>query len=317
MADILLYGWDAGDATWRKLSVNADGKLIVNPADIFENPPVEDETKKAPSSEWAYDHWKNVAAHHAKYTDANSRSAIGGALNSDGRFILNLLMSYKGIRQASYLRFKKSAADTTYISCDKALGAYELKYYTFHATDGVSKCELSLYSGSGWEKVCVEPVADSKIATHKAIVNAHHTKYTAAEAQEACNLDGTLYWTCPGSNFIGSRPDTDDLGQSSSGYVEASADAIYLRAPVSLPHGATVTGVIVYGNLSSELLTWELRRMVLATATATVCATAVINTEDTTITGGVIDNSAETYLIAIADLQTDDRIYGARIKYTL
>lgn len=44
-------------------------------APILENPPTEDEAAKAPTSEWAFDHNANAAAHHAKYTDAEAIAA--------------------------------------------------------------------------------------------------------------------------------------------------------------------------------------------------------------------------------------------------
>lgn len=74
MPSVLLWGWDATNEVWRKVVVNADGKLIIDPSEIFENPPTEDESAKAPTSEWAYDHKENASAHHAKYTDAEAQA---------------------------------------------------------------------------------------------------------------------------------------------------------------------------------------------------------------------------------------------------
>jgi len=44
------------------------------PLDYFEAAPTDGETKKAPNSDWAFDHKADVAAHHAKYTDAEARA---------------------------------------------------------------------------------------------------------------------------------------------------------------------------------------------------------------------------------------------------
>ena len=42
---------------------------------ILDDAPVNGELKQPPTSNWAYDHKANVSAHHAKYTDANARTA--------------------------------------------------------------------------------------------------------------------------------------------------------------------------------------------------------------------------------------------------
>ena len=74
-----LWGWDSVTGTWVKILVNSDGKLIIDPSEIFENPPTNGETAKAAQSDWSYDHAANPAAHHAKYTDAEA-AAVSAAL---------------------------------------------------------------------------------------------------------------------------------------------------------------------------------------------------------------------------------------------
>jgi len=61
-----LYGWDG--EVWREVIVNNEGKLIIDPSEIFENPPTEDEAGKAPTSEWAFDHKADPGAHHVPTT---------------------------------------------------------------------------------------------------------------------------------------------------------------------------------------------------------------------------------------------------------
>lgn len=73
-----LYGWfgdPIGAGSWRKLVCNVDGKLIIDPSEILENPPTEDEAGKGATSEWCYDHKADPSAHHAKYTDLEARTA--------------------------------------------------------------------------------------------------------------------------------------------------------------------------------------------------------------------------------------------------
>ncbi|MBA7518426.1 hypothetical protein ES705_10496 [subsurface metagenome] len=47
---------------------------FLNPLDYFESPPTDGETKKGPNSDWAFDHKADVAAHHAKYDDAQAKA---------------------------------------------------------------------------------------------------------------------------------------------------------------------------------------------------------------------------------------------------
>jgi len=59
--------------------------LPVDPIDFLENPPSEDESEKTATSEWLYDHWKDVDAHHNKYTDVEARASINDIFGSDGK----------------------------------------------------------------------------------------------------------------------------------------------------------------------------------------------------------------------------------------
>lgn len=70
-----VYGWDDAAQEWVKVACTANGKLLIDPSGFLENPPTEDQDKKAPTSEWAYDHWKDASAHHARYTDQEACDA--------------------------------------------------------------------------------------------------------------------------------------------------------------------------------------------------------------------------------------------------
>lgn len=60
------WGWDpTGDGQWRKILVNSDGKLIIDPSEIFEDIPTNNEHGKAPTSNWAYKHRGKANIHHA------------------------------------------------------------------------------------------------------------------------------------------------------------------------------------------------------------------------------------------------------------
>ena len=72
-------GWDSANNVWRKVLVNDQGKLIIDPSEIFEDPPADGEVGKAPTSNWAHDHNANASAHHARYTDAEALMAWANA----------------------------------------------------------------------------------------------------------------------------------------------------------------------------------------------------------------------------------------------
>jgi len=361
MADILLHGWDSVNATWRKFAVNADGKVIIDPTAIFENPPIEDETKKAPSSEWAFDHKENASVHHAKYTDAEAVAAPGNRvlvittgnytnLNvTDYSLIIcdtrggaiGLYGMYYG-SDYKYIRIIKPYT-TSYVKIYHASGSVALGRQIWGAggaTEYISTSRtgsaLFVYYGSYWflESLLFQSTEDfiegTPIASHTrdAIssswayyhvvdVDAHHAKYTDAEAQEACNLDGTMYWTCDGAHFDTLSPDVDDITKTTTSRLRANVDGITLIAHVSLPHGATVTGCKVYGNVAASDETWILRKITLTTTAGSSMATAAINTEDTTIGSAIINNELYAYTLYTTSIDINDEIWGARITYTL
>ena len=130
-------------------------------------------------------------------------------------------------------------------------------------------------------------------------------------------LTGTSYWSCAGNHFDGRDPDIDDIYKDATGYLDIIGDNIYIRASVDLPNGAIISGAIVYGSAATEDDSWHLRRITLSGGTAVILATAVMNTEDTSISYETIDNSLYAYVFSTTGLHTNDRIYGARIIYKI
>ncbi len=129
----------------------------------------------------------------------------------------------------------------------------------------------------------------------------------------------TSYWSCPASNFHGVNPATANkvLYNTSGERITALSDSVNLMAPVFLPQGAIVTGVIVYGNDAAAAgETWTMRRALIATGTLSSMATASIDSEDTSISNATINNETYMYLLLTSSLDTSDKIYGARITYT-
>ena len=125
----------------------------------------------------------------------------------------------------------------------------------------------------------------------------------------------TSYLSIPGAAFTSRHPDVDDVSIEKDG-IMADADGIVLHAPVFLPQGATVTAIIVYGNAGAAGEIYDLIRYNLSNQSfIEMSATININTEDTTITSPIIDNSTYGYTINTSSLDTNDEVYGARITY--
>ena len=126
----------------------------------------------------------------------------------------------------------------------------------------------------------------------------------------------TSYWSCQGNHFSGVSPDVNDIQYYGDGArVASNADGIALVASVFLPQGAVITAVKVYGNAGASAETYYLLRTPLGGG-GELMATALIGTEDTSITSATVDNSAYTYGLSTTTIDTGDIIYGAKITYT-
>ena len=125
----------------------------------------------------------------------------------------------------------------------------------------------------------------------------------------------TSFWSCSGSNFTAPLPAADTWGYGTNDNAinasDLTGDAV-MNASVSLPQGAVITGVIVYGSNATK--TWRLRRVTLSGGANSELATANVNTEDTTITNPTIDNSLYTYFLQAEE--TGHNVFGGRITYT-
>ena len=136
----------------------------------------------------------------------------------------------------------------------------------------------------------------------------------------------TSYWSMDGNQFIaidsGTAQDTTNVyrGLYASGEdgIEIGANGTFLLKNVNLPHGAIVTNVIAWGNGLASAETWYLiRQNDTGVATQVVMASANINTADSTISNATVDNLTYGYLFFTGDCLNGDKIYGARITYTL
>ena len=141
-----------------------------------------------------------------------------------------------------------------------------------------------------------------------------------SDVRETATADpsGTSYWSIAGALFHAEQPDVQDvLRVQTRGYIDVSAGNVPLFAQVNLPHGATVTAAVVYGNVGATDETWTLYREELnASDVGEALGTAFVGTEDTSISNGIVDNSTYKYWFVCVSMETNDRIFGARITYT-
>lgn len=130
---------------------------------------------------------------------------------------------------------------------------------------------------------------------------------------------GTHYWSCPGTAFSAGHPDVDDVFYYKDGFIQYDAGLgdEFFAPVVGLPDGAIVTAVIVYGNAGLSDENWFLRRIDISAGTGVTMANTACNSEDTSISHATIDNNNYAYMIYTTVISASDRIYGARIRYTL
>lgn len=125
-------------------------------------------------------------------------------------------------------------------------------------------------------------------------------------------------WSCSGSNFHGSNPDVDDLDvDSTNGQMRDVGGGNSLLAPVNLPHGVTITAVVVYGDAGSEDVTFTLFRNDHFGSNSDTIGSAFVNTEDRSLSNDKVDNLNYSYNIRLNATAANDDIYGARIIYSI
>ena len=145
-----------------------------------------------------------------------------------------------------------------------------------------------------------------------------HTNITAGDGSDHSLLaNKTSYLSISPVEFSAVEPDNDltNKGDSSN---QALQNDVTFYAGVNLPHGAVVTGVILYGNAgaAADPGNWTFRRNAHDAGGTDAMASARIDVEDTSISNATIDNENYTYTIFSPSLDTNDRIHGARITYT-
>lgn len=207
MSAVYLFAYDPDAEAWVKVTATADGKLIIDRTQLFENPPTEDLATKGPSSEWAFDHAADDDAHHAKYTDAEARAAINDLFGADGKADKDIDFDAHEFQKVTICRLDGLVGGISkgHFHYDAAIGAY---FFAGKNTSNVYiDCDMYVYSGSAYKLLVREDKLQAFLAlylesspssgvtnkapqsawayTHAANAAAHHAKYTDAEAVAA------------------------------------------------------------------------------------------------------------------------------------
>lgn len=122
---------------------------------------------------------------------------------------------------------------------------------------------------------------------------------------------GTRYWSVPGTAFHSTYPDVDDVITDET--FTASVNNITPWTQVTLPHGAVVTACIVYGDATTV---WLLKRWNHDNSASLQIASANVGTEVTGLST-TIDNNNYWYTLQASDVDSGEKIWGARITYTV
>jgi len=85
----ILWGWYPAGKVWVKIQVDANGKLVIDPTALFEEPPTDGEMGKAATSNWSHDHAADPSAHHVRYSDAEALAAAWANINT--KSLVNLI----------------------------------------------------------------------------------------------------------------------------------------------------------------------------------------------------------------------------------
>jgi hypothetical protein len=124
------------------------------------------------------------------------------------------------------------------------------------------------------------------------------------------------YATIAANTFTTVSPDVDDITQNNGEWVSDNVGNLEFSANIQIPNGATITKAVLYGTSATP--TWILKRFDIRDGGADTVSTQNINTESTAIAeyANNADNQFYVYVFQTV-LEINNRIYGARITYTI
>jgi len=131
------------------------------------------------------------------------------------------------------------------------------------------------------------------------------------------NVGQSIYASIAGSTF---QPylQSSTYTRGASKMVLGAVNPQNWFANIQIPNGAVAMGAEVFGlDQSASDITWALTQVTLSTGATSTMATEALNTEDTTITNEVVDNSLYAYVFSVGTCAELDEIWGARITYVI
>ena len=235
------YGWDYDNNCWRKIRVNDQGKLIVDPSELFEEPPTDGETGKGATSNWCHDHEADADAHHAKYTDVEARGSIDDIFGADGKADKHIFLDNYGIFEIGSITMQKVAGIGPTFSVTYSAGTGVLSMWGKNMTGDEISLVLKISDEGIYRTLATEFVVDTKIADHAAIAAAHHAKYTDAEAVASFGNRGVTLTSGEYTNY--------NISNNNVLYLNTSGGDITLKGLAGGSAGQLVFCIkTIYGN---------------------------------------------------------------------
>jgi len=138
--EVHLWGWDVNASDWVKCLVDESGRLIIDPTDVFEDTPTEDEHGKGPASSWAFDHKEAPSAHHTKYTDIEARASMNHIHGPTGKITQTLDVNSHKLINVVDPTVDQGAATKKYVDDKGVLPGSIMAWPTESAPSGWLEC---------------------------------------------------------------------------------------------------------------------------------------------------------------------------------
>lgn len=126
-----------------------------------------------------------------------------------------------------------------------------------------------------------------------------------------------FYYSISPADISASQPDVEDVGRTASVFL-VGANISLAIIPLQLPHGATITGVILYGTAND---TYYIARKPVNAGSSTSFGSATVGSAITISSANqqytLVDNLNYGYLIYTDTIEATEQLYGGVVTYTI